>query len=149
MLRIHDNCQEEQQDMFGDETYQHFARKALPILIDRAKKRETIRYKKLGSLVERHWRHLGKPLGSICTTLCNMQRNPGDMPRLTMIVVKSSGGMAQWILDDLEKKLGRKPEREDFKRELFNPVFNYDGWDAVLEKIEGMISDYEGNKDVR
>ncbi len=140
--------------MFGEKLYQQRAREVLPILIERAKKGETATYGEISEILE-----LGTfgpvqvgpyILPSISTTLCKCEKRYKEkFPRLTNIVIRSDGKMGAWPFNQLKEVLGRDPTWEDYERELLVPIYNYDRWDNVLEKLEEMISDYEGNKDVR
>ena len=154
LSRIYNNCGGTRPDMFGEKLYQQRAREVLPILIESAKKGETITYGKIAEILE-----LGTfgavqigpyVLASISTTLCKWeQRFDEKLPRLTNIVIRSDGEPGAWVWDRFKEVLGKNPTWEDYERELLAPIFNYDGWDYVLKKIEEMISDYVENIDVR
>lgn len=154
MARIYNNCGGSRPDMFGDKLYQQRARKVFPIVIQNAIKKETTTYGKLAEMLE-----LGTfgpltigvhILPSISTTLCKWEKRYNEkLPRLANIVICSDGKMGGFPYDELKKVLGKDPTWEDYERELLLPIYDYDRWDYVLKKIEEMISEYEGNKDVR
>lgn len=140
--------------MFGEKPYQQRARKVFPILIELAKKGETVSYGKISEMLE-----LGTfgpvqigpyILPSISATLCRLEKYYCEkLPRLTNIVIRSDGKIGAWPYDKLKEALDKDPTWEDYERELLVPIYNYKRWDHVLEKVQGMISKYEGNKDVR
>ena len=87
-------------NIFGDEDHQQIAREALPILIEKAKARQTINYSTLAH--ELDIAPFGYPmpemLGSIVTTLYETtlyelgERWQKNIPRITSLVVSSNSG---------------------------------------------------------
>ena len=144
MLSIYDNCAITSQDMFGNRCkYQERARKAFPILIDKAKQEDTITYGDLAKAIGVEGRfaalNMHRVCGSISATLCWYEQNTGETlyrQRLSMVVIKQHNRLASWVLDDLRKLLGRDPTFKDYRREVLAHVYSYERWDAVREHIE-------------
>ena len=112
----------------GEEEHQEVARKALPILIEKAKVGETINY---GTLADKlgispHEYPMPQMLGSIVTTLSELGEEwHEDLPRLTALVVRASNGYPSFP--------PRTPH-EVFDAE-FERIYNYPKWDAVQHTL--------------
>lgn len=114
--------------MFGDEEHQELAREALPLLIEKAKAHETIRYGDLaGKLkISRYGYPMSQMLGSIMTTLYELDQKWQDgIPHLTTLVVRASTGYPSYP---------SKTSNEVFDRE-FERIYNYRKWDAVQNTL--------------
>ena len=126
------NRPDPQPNMFGnDKDYQKVARDALPILIHLAKARETIIYGDLAKKIDvSNPRNLRSPLGSIATTLYEIQEEwrkeiPNiTIPRLTTIVVNKDTGRATYP----------GMSQSEFENEL-KTIYNFPLWTSVLEAI--------------
>lgn len=107
------------------------ARKALPYLIDYAKKQKTVTYKELGKDIGKHHRAVPHLLGYIRDEICTHN----GLPLLNVIVVNASTR----IPGDSFIKHGTKGWSESRKRtkfeELLSEVFTYDKWDNLLKEL--------------
>ena len=115
-------------DIFGDEEHQVVARKALPILIEQAKVRDTITYGDLAQRLDisRTGSQMSKMLDSIVTTLYQLGVDwQEDLPRLTALIVKRSTGYPGF-------PTGVSNERFDAE---FERIYNYPKWDAVQHTL--------------
>ena len=117
-------------NMFGDEEYQKLARKALPLLIEKAKAkpRKTIPYGNLASKlgIPAYGDPMSPMLGSIVTTLYELgQEWQEEIPHITALVVKSGTGYPSFPANT---------PNEVFDAE-FERIFNYPKWDAVQKTL--------------
>ncbi len=143
MLSIYDNCAVVSENMFGDRCkYQERARKAFPILIDKAKHGDPITYGDLAQAIgvegPRAGFNMHRVCGSISATLCWHEQTTGEKlykKRLSMIVIKQHRKLASWVLDDLRTLLQREPSFEDYEREVLAHIFSYREWDTVYDRI--------------
>ena len=114
--------------MFGDENHQEIAREALPILIEKAKTRDTIRYGDLAREfgISPNGDPISKMLGSIVTTLNELgQKWKEVIPYITTLVVSSNIGYPNFP---------REASDEDFDEE-FDRIYNYPRWGAVQNTL--------------
>lgn len=114
--------------MFGDELHQEIAREVLPLLIEKAKARETITYGDLAYKfeIEAYGAPMSPMLGSIVTTLYELgQKWQEDLPHLTALVVKSGTGYPSFPPGT---------SNEVFDAE-FERIYNYPKWDAVQKTL--------------
>ena len=114
--------------MFGDEDHQEVAREALPLLIEKAKARETINYSDLAHKIEISAFEYPMPqmLSSIVTTLYELgQEWEEDIPYITALVVKASTGYPSFPPNT---------SNEVFDME-FERIYGYRKWDAVLRTL--------------
>ena len=114
--------------MFGDEEHQKLAREAFPLLIEKAKTRDTIKYGDLaGKLkISRYGYPMSQMLGSIMTTLYELDQKWQDgIPHLTTLVVRASTGYPSYP---------SKTSNEVFDKE-FDRIYNYRKWDAVQNTL--------------
>ena len=114
--------------MFGDELHQEIAREVLPLLIEKAKARETITYGDLAYKfeIDAYGAPMSPMLGSIVTTLYELgQEWQEEIPHLTALVVKSGTGYPSFP---------PSTPREVFDGE-FERIYNYPKWDAVLKTL--------------
>ena len=115
-------------DIFGNEEHQVVAREALPILIEKAKAGETIRYGDLAHKLEipAYGYPMPEMLGSIVTTLYELgQKWEEEIPRLTALVVGSGTGYPSF-------PTGIPNEKFD---EEHDHIYNYRKWDAVQKTL--------------
>ena len=78
--------------MFGDEEHQELAREVLPLLIEKAKVRETIKYDDLARefKISPYGYPMSQMLGRIVTMLCEFgQECKEEIPYITALVVKA------------------------------------------------------------
>ena len=120
----------------GDSVSQLRARKALPILVKKAQKRETISYKQLAAKLGLHGKrdpqNMRHVCGSISATLRCLEECWGEkIPRITNIVIRSDGKIAPLIEEQLtgDPKVQPTPE-------LFEPIYSYPKWEEVLDAIK-------------
>lgn len=147
-------------NMIGDKWTQITARQAVPILIEYAKKGETLTYGKLDELLAK--KHPERPasgtltkysfpLGSISFTCENYRRNTmlnddvSDhkfMPPITTIVVRKDTAkpgeglpvLVESYLKDIKEGQDRNIDWQvDF---TIKKIFAYDGWDMLLKLTE-------------
>ena len=114
--------------MFGDELHQEIAREVLPLLIEKAKARETITYGDLAYKfeIDAYGAPMSPMLGSIVTTLYELgQEWQEEVPHLTALVVKSGTGYPSFP---------PSTPHEVFDGE-FERIYNYPKWDAVLKTL--------------
>ena len=114
--------------MFGDEDHQEIAREALPLLIEKAKTRDTIRYgdlaRKFG--IPPNGDPMSQMLGSIATILYELGQEWKEViPYITALVVSSNTGYPNFP---------REASDEDFDEE-FERIYNYPRWDAVQNTL--------------
>ena len=115
-------------NMFGEKEHQVVARKALPILIERAKARKPITYGDLGRKLEidPHGNPMSTMLGSIVTTLAQLGKQWNEeLPHLTALVVTRSTNYPSYPPDT---------PNEVFDAE-FERIYIYPKWDVVLHKL--------------
>lgn len=149
------NCK----DMFENRAdYPQYARNALPILIDLAKKGgPPIGYHELGDMLgisrtnyPRRQQYIGNCiLACISTTLYKWEQITGvKLPRLTNIVSGpcSLANKNNYVRIGLEKQLGREPSWSDYESNLLPVIYNYQEWDEVLDTVE--LVDKERQHDV-
>lgn len=114
--------------MFGDEDHQEIAREALPLLIEKAKARDTINY---GTLADKfdispYGYPMSQMLGSIVTTLYELgQEWKEEIPHITALVVKSGTGYPSFPPNT---------PNEVFDNE-FKRIYTYPKWDAVQKTL--------------
>ena len=115
-------------NIFGDEEHQVVARKALPILIEKAKAGETIYYSDLARKleIEAFGYPMPQMLRSIVTTLSELSEEwQEDLPYLTALVVKSGTGYPGF-------PSGIPNERFD---EEYDQIYSYRKWDAIQKML--------------
>ena len=115
-------------NMFGDEEHQEIAREVLPLLIEKAKARETINYGDLAYKFEisPFGYPMSQMLGSIGTTLSELGETwQEDIPHITALVVKSGTGYPSFPPNT---------PNEVFDR-VFERIYNYPKWDAVQKTL--------------
>ncbi len=127
--------------MFEDNTKrisQQRAQEILPMLIERASKRQTISF---GKLAEKFNIRFALPIrhSIICITgtLYQLERNElreakfkwehGKIPRIANMVTRVNGKPSRWVEEHLEK-------REDFQP-LLDRIYDYKHWDEVLKVL--------------
>lgn len=118
-------------NMFGDQEHQQLAREALPLLIEKAKVRDTIKYGDLAGKLEiaAYDYPMSQMLGSIVTTLYELgQEWQEEIPHITALVVRASTGYPSYPPNT---------SNEVFDKE-FQRIYDYRKWDAV-QKI--LLSD--------
>ncbi len=122
----------------GDKWYQHQARKAFPILVQRAKARKTITYKELGETLglNKYFVPLGTVFSSISTTLAALQArwSGGDIPLITNLVTKENGHPNQFVCAQLTGDPKKLPTQEKYDAVL-KSIFDYQNWDAILKEF--------------
>ena len=114
--------------MFGDQDHQEIAREVLPLLIEKAKTRETITYGDLAYKfeIDAYGAPMSPMLGSIVTTLYELgQEWQEEIPHLTALVVKSGSGYPSFPSNT---------PNEVFDKE-FERIYNYPKWDAVQKTL--------------
>ena len=114
--------------MFGDEMHQEVAHEALPLLIEKAKARETINYSTLAHKLEISAFEYPMPemLGGIVTTLYELgQKWQEDLLYLTAPVIKSGTGYPSFPPETPNKVFDAEFER----------IYNYPKWDAVQKTL--------------
>ena len=122
-------------DIFGDLITQKRGLLALPVLVLRAQEHRTITFQDLGNAigVSNYWR-LGKVLGCINTTHYNLERRTdweyGEIPCITTIVIKKSGGLSGWMREQLGPI-----SWEDYKIHHIEPIFEYLHWNKVMNYV--------------
>ena len=130
-------------NMFGNLITQQWARDALPVIVERAKVGEVIRYEELRSAINATTnRKMGMVCDIISTTLYQFEHNEleqpwrkGHVPRLTNIVVKTDGKPGAWVCEQITGDRNIAPLPEEYQTEYVNPVFDYQHWDEVLETL--------------
>lgn len=126
----------------GDTKTQVWARRALPILVQRAQDRRTITFKELRealglpgvgyyNLLMRHvCRH-------IQTTLAQLERRndwEGEIPHITSIVMKTNGECSPNMCAALTGDSQIQPSATQLQSQL-DWSFDYEKWDAVLAAL--------------
>ena len=123
----------------GNMPTQLWARKALPILVQRAQERQTIKNTELSQ----EW---GRPPGSymrfvlrnIVKTLAELEQGDdwegGQIPHITSIVLNANGECSEPMCDLLTGNRRQQPSPERLNAEL-ECSFNYEKWDAVLTEL--------------
>ena len=114
--------------MFGDEEHQAIARKVLPLLIEKAKVRKTIKYGNLARKfkIDPYGYPMPEMLGSIVTTLDELgQEWQEDIPHITALVVSSTTGYPNYPPGT---------PHEVFDQE-FERIYKYRKWDAVQKTL--------------
>ena len=125
--------------MFGDEEHQELAREVLPLLIEKAKVRDTIKYGDLAHKfkIDRFGYPMAQMLGSIVTTLYELgQEWQEEIPHITALVVGSRTGYPSYPPNT---------SNEVFDKE-FERIYNYRKWDAVQKTLlseAGLLSKLE------
>ncbi|UES55810.1 hypothetical protein GFK91_09440 [Roseibium aggregatum] len=122
--------------MFGPQLYQERARSALPLLIQFAKARRVVTYGKLASFLNMpNARNLNYVLGSVGRTLSELaQKRDFGIPRIQTLVVSKSNGQPGKGIDGFFDRQGLQ-DRAQLMREEQQSVFNFEGWDEVLEDL--------------
>ena len=122
----------------GDTATQRWARKALPILVQRAQDRRTITFseltKALGLQGEYYNLKMGDVFRHIETTLAQLERRDdweGEIPHITSIVLNAKGECSPNMCAALTGDHNTQPSPEQLQTEL-NWSFDYKEWDAVL-----------------
>jgi len=122
----------------GDKWYQQQARKVFPILVQRAKARETITYKVLGETLglNTYFVSLGTVFSSISTTLADLRENwqRGDIPLITNLVTKANGHPNQFVCVQLTGDPKKAPTQEEYNAVL-EIIYDYPDWDAILTEL--------------
>ena len=129
--------------MFGDRITQQWARDALPVIVERAKVCDVIRYGELrsaiGATTDRKW---GNVCNIISMTLYQLEHNElqqqwrrGRIPRLTNIVIRTNGKPGAWMCEQITGDRRIAPSRTEYRTEYINPVFDYQNWDEVLNTL--------------
>lgn len=127
--------------MFGPKISQARAKIVLPMLVEKAHETETITYGELASEFDLRWAMpITHAVGCISGTLYKLERNQlpqaqfhwrhGKIPRITNIVVQSSGDPGAWICE----QLGGVPTRAEYNK-ILAPIYNYDKWGEVLKAL--------------
>ncbi len=132
------NKEAKYENMYGEaHWYQPYARKALPIVVKAAIEKRTINFGDLADAIKYGSpRKMGAVCGSISKTIYQIEKDWGErIPRLTAVVIKSTGNPGAYLLEMLTEKLKRKPTTEDYKNFAIQPVFEYSKWNAVLEAV--------------
>ena len=140
---ILDNYKQTPLDIFYDRDipeYPKHARRALPILIERAKEERYIGYTKLADLLDIHHAYRGVYIGNyvcacISTTLYRFEKEKKEkLPRLTNIVItrESLGNEKNYVVIRF-KRLGYQPTWKNYKCQLLTPIYAYGQWDKVLD----------------
>lgn len=147
---IYDNFESEniRHDMFYEEDkpkYPKHARKAFPILIERANNKEQpIGYAELADHLciepyARREQHIGwYMLPCISTKLYQLEQKIGEkLPRLTNIVFSydSLSNPNNYIVKGYQELHGSMLTWEDYKNELLAPIHAYEEWNQVLNQI--------------
>ena len=144
---IYDNYKQTRLDIFYDKDvtkYPKHARKALPILIEKAKSGVPIGYHELGEMLGiPYFRRRAQYIGNfVCACISTSfykweQHNEKKLPRLVNIVMsKSFFKKGNYVYDGLEKALGKKPTWQDYKCQLLAPIHAYEHWYEMLNIIE-------------
>ena len=127
--------------MFGCRISQERAQTMLPLLIDKARQRETMTY---GDLAKHFNISFALPIrfSVICTTgtLYLLERNQlqqaqftwkhGRIPRIANMVTRAGGKPSHWVAQQLENQ---EPP-VDFQT-LLDEIFDYQKWDDVLKAL--------------
>ena len=127
----------------GDTATQRWARKALPILVQRAKDRRTITFKELT-------RALGLPevgyynllMRHVCrhiqTTLAELESSDdweeGEIPHITSIVLRTTGECSPNMCEALTGDSQTQPSGKQLQSQL-DWSFCYEHWDTVLAAL--------------
>lgn len=146
---IYDNYKQTSHNMFyekDDRKYPKRARKAFPILIERAKnKGKPIGYAELADRLciepyARREQHIGTHvLACISTTLHQLEQKTGEkLPRLTNIVFShdSLSNNNNYIVKRYKELYGSMLTWENYEDKLLAPIHAYEKWDEVLNTIE-------------
>ena len=142
-------------NMFGDLTTQQWARDALPVIVERAKVCDVIRYGELrsaiGATTDRKW---GNVCNIISTTLYQLEHNElqqqwrrGRIPRLANIIIRTNGKPGKWMCEQITGDRNIAPSCRTYQTKYIKPVFDYQHWDEVLETltIESIDRNYRIN----
>lgn len=136
-------------NMFGDLKTQSWARKAFPILVNRAQNGQTITYKELAEdyFGVRSYQIFGSVCGIISTTLYELEEewDKGHIPRISNIVVRSDGKAGRYVANALTGDKNTPPDVDEYKEIQLKPVWEYQHWDIVKGALElkGKIHDIE------
>ena len=128
------------QNMFaGNKKTQVWARIALPILVQCAQQRETIKNTELSQFWGRSpGSYMRFVLGNIVTTLAELEQSDdwegGQIPHITSIVLNANGKCSAPMCELLTGDPTQQPMPERLQAEL-DCSFNYEGWDAVLDAL--------------
>ena len=135
--------------MFGDLKTQSWARKAFPILVNRAQDDQTITFKELAEdhFGVKGYQIFGSVCGIISATLYELEEEwgKGHIPRITNIVVKSDGNASRYVSENLTGDKDTPPEVSEYIEIQLKPVWEYQHWNVVKKAIEfkGKIHDIE------
>ena len=136
-------------NMFGVLKTQTWARKAFPILVNRAQNGQTITFKELAEdhFGVRCYQIFGSVCGIISATLYELEEEwgKGHIPRITNIVVRSDGNASKYVSKALTGDRNTPPEVSEYIEIQLKPVWKYQHWDVVKSalKLKGKIHDIE------
>ncbi len=135
--------------MFGKLKTQVWARKAFPILVNRAQNDQTITFKELAEdhFGVRGYMIFGSVCGIISATLYELEKewNKGHIPRITNIVVRSDGNASRYVSNILTGARDIPPEVSEYVEIQLKPIWEYQHWEVVKMalKLKGKIHDME------
>ena len=123
----------------GNMPTQLWARKALPILVQRAQEGRTIRNTELSQEWERPpGSYMRFVLRNIVKTLADLEQQDdwggGQIPHITSIVLNANGECSAPMCELLTGDPTQQPSPERLQAEL-DCSFNYEKWDAVLDAL--------------
>ena len=126
----------------GDTATQKWARKILPILVERAQDRQTITFSeltcKLGLPVRGYARKMSDVCRHIVKTLAQLENQDdweGEIPHITSIVLRTNGTCSPNMCKALTGDHDTQPSQQRLQIEL-DCSFCYEEWDAVLTALE-------------
>ena len=135
--------------MFGNLKTQVWARKAFPILVNRAQNDQTITFKELAEdhFGVRGYMIFGPVCGIISATLYELEKewSSGHIPRITNIVVRSDGNASRYVSNILTGDRDIPPEVSKYMEIQLKPIWEYQHWEVVKTALElkGKIHDIE------
>lgn len=125
----------------GDTSTQIWAREVLPILVQRAQDRQTIKFSELTEALglAGHFYNLllGHVFRHIETTLAELEQEDyweGEIPHITSIVLNTNEQCSPNMCAALTGDRTKQPSTEQLKTELEHS-FNYKKWDVVLTAL--------------
>lgn len=123
----------------GDDDSQLWARKALPILVKKARARKPISYTELAHALRLYSRthplNMRHVCANISATLHDLEERYGEkIPRITNIVTTKNDKFSDWMCKHITGNPKIQPTLEE-RTALFKPIYNYPKWEEILELL--------------
>lgn len=130
-------------NIFGTLPTQQMVQKALPILVSKAQKGETILLRELAQEIAPHLTQINWTmawvLAWIHTTLYELERSEdwryGEIPALSSIALADHEKPTNWMDKQTRVDPNTPLSWKKYHAEHLLPVFNYEHWDKVIDAL--------------